>query len=344
MEIASSLMEGVSLAVTEQSQVAEARRVATSMAGRIGFDETERGAVAILVTEAAKNIVLHARTGELIVRALLCQGTPGLELIALDRGPGMIDVGRCLTDGYSTAGTPGTGMGALRRLSSAFDVHSLPGIGTAVLARVWAQDRRLGNPIPTRPCGALSLPMPGEEVCGDAWAWTERDGRTLVAVIDGLGHGPDAAAASRAAVQVVREHAAIAPAEILQLAHGALRSTRGAAMAVAEVDAARGVIRFAGVGNISATVVAGGESRSLMSHNGTVGHQVRRFQELEYPWPAGALLIMHSDGLATQWRLDQYPGILGRDPDLIAGVLYRDHKRGRDDVTVLVLRRAEPPQ
>jgi hypothetical protein len=79
----------------------------------------------------------------------------------------------------------------------------------------------------------------------------------------------------------------------------------------------------------------------MVSHNGTVGHQMRRVQEFVYPWPAEALVILHSDGLATQWRL--LPGLAARDPALIAAILYRDFRRGRDDVTVLVARRSRTP-
>jgi hypothetical protein len=125
----------------------------------------------------------------------------GLEVLALDLGPGMADVGRCLADGYSTAGSRGVGLGAMARLSALFDIHSRPGEGTAVLARLWSA------PLPERPeaagleFGVVSLPLAGEEVCGDAWAVDEGRGRSFVLVVDGLGHGPQAAEAAREAVR-----------------------------------------------------------------------------------------------------------------------------------------------
>jgi hypothetical protein len=79
-------------------------------------------------------------------------------------------------------------------------------------------------------------------------------------------------------------------------------------------------------------------SRGLFTHNGTVGAQVRKVQEFEYAWPDGGLLVMHSDGLQTRWSMDPYPGLMARHPAVVAGVLYRDFQRGRDDATVLVLR------
>jgi hypothetical protein len=107
---------------------------------------------------------------------------------------------------------------------------------------------------------------------------------------------------------------------------------------VAVIDRERREVRYAGVGNISAGIVTGDGSRSLVSHNGTVGLQMRKTQEFVYPWPSGALLVMHSDGLATRWRLDQYPGLYRQDPALIAAMLYRDYARPRDDVSVVVCR------
>ena len=187
----------------------------------------------------------------------------------------------------------------------------------------------------------MSLPKKGETVCGDAWAVAQQDGRTLLLLADGLGHGPLAAAAAAVAVRVFRENLRLGPVDILQIIHQALRSTRGAAVAVADVEPELQVIRYAGVGNIATSILANGASRSMVSHNGTVGHEARKFQEFTYPLPVGALLVMHSDGLASRWALDAYPGLATRDPALVAGVLYRDFQRERDDVTVLVARLLE---
>jgi serine phosphatase RsbU (regulator of sigma subunit) len=170
-----------------------------------------------------------------------------------------------------------------------------------------------------------------------------RDGdRVLLIVADGLGHGPDAAAASTQAIRLFQTSSYRTPADLLAEMHAALRSTRGAAVAVASLDPNIQEIRYAGIGNISASVVDGEETRSMVSHNGTLGHEMRKIQEFRYSWPAGALVVMHSDGLQTSWRLDRYPGLTSRNPSVIAGTLYRDFSRGRDDVTVLAVRRGHP--
>jgi anti-sigma regulatory factor (Ser/Thr protein kinase) len=333
-------MESSVLPVLEASQVGEVRRAVTALARRLGFGETEAGKVALVATEAADNLVKHARDGQVVWRAVESGPAVGIELLALDRGPGMADVGRCLQDGFSTAGTPGTGLGAVARLSAFVDLYSRRPTGTALLSRLWAHEPSAGGGGQLQVAG-VCLPRAGEEVSGDAWAVAEGDGRTLLLVADGLGHGLHAADASRAAVRVFRANAGAAPVPILRATHQALRGTRGAAVAVAEVDRAARVLRYAGVGNIAGAVVSaagGGASRSLVSHNGTVGHEARNFQEFTCPFHPGDLLVMHSDGLGSRWDLDAYPGLAGRDPALVAGVLYRDFQRGRDDVTVVVAR------
>jgi serine phosphatase RsbU (regulator of sigma subunit) len=165
---------------------------------------------------------------------------------------------------------------------------------------------------------------------------------SVVLVADGLGHGPLAADASQAAVRIFRQNPRAGPVAILQAIHLGLRSTRGAAVAVADVDLDTRTIRYAGVGNIAGVVLTGEGSQSMVSHNGTVGHEARRFQEFLYPFPAGAVLVMHSDGLTSRWGLGSYPGLAVRDSAVIAAILYRDFQRGNDDVTVVVAREEDP--
>jgi hypothetical protein len=184
--------------------------------------------------------------------------------------------------------------------------------------------------------GAICLPIASEDVCGDAWsARPHPDGLTLM-VVDGLGHGPLAAEAARAAIGVFGGFDRLPLVEILDRVHGALRPTRGAAVSVARLDLARGCVRFAGIGNVAGTLVAGPNVRKMVSHNGTAGHAVKRIQEFTYEFVGIPLVLLASDGLGTNWSLDRYPGLALHHPSLVAGVLYRDFTRGRDDVTVLV--------
>ena len=325
------------LPVRDETQVAEARRGAVALARTAGFNEEAAGRVASGVTELGTNLGKHGSGGEILAGAYEDPTGSGLECIALDRGKGMADVDLCLRDGYSTAGSPGTGLGAVVRQSQTVEIFSRPGQGTAVLARLQAV-RPASIPGPTPPWAGLCLPKSGEIACGDSWcAELHPDGLTLL-VADGLGHGPLAAEAAQEAVRVFRKHHLRPPAETVELMHAGLRATRGAAVAVARVDMSHDKVLFAGIGNIAGTMMAGSETRKMVSHNGTAGHTAKRIQEFAYGFSGIPLVVLSSDGLGTSWTLDRYPGLGVRHPALIAAVLYRDFTRGRDDVTVLAAR------
>jgi anti-sigma regulatory factor (Ser/Thr protein kinase) len=325
------------LLVEDASQVATARRVAARMAQEIGFDATGAGNVAIVVTEIATNILKHGGGGQILL-ATPESARPEIEIVGLDGGRGLKDLEACLRDGYSTSGSPGTGLGAIRRLSSSFDIYTAPDRGTAVLARLWsdAHDR---SPSPRLTVGVASAAVKGELVSGDGWAVEADERRTILLVVDGLGHGPIANTAASEAIRLFRANAKHSPGAVVQALHDGLRSTRGAAVAVTEILPDAGLVRFSGIGNIGATIV-GPDSvrRHLVSHTGTVGHTVRKLDEFTYPWPKRAVLIEHTDGLGTHWDLDHYPGLAHRSPSLISAVLYRDFTRKRDDVVVLTVR------
>jgi anti-sigma regulatory factor (Ser/Thr protein kinase) len=327
--------ETTSVLVEDASQVPTARRLAGELARGLGFDESAAGRVALVATELATNLVKHARQGEVLLSAIEWGERPAVEILALDRGPGMPSVERCFQDGFSTAGSPGTGLGAVRRLAGTLDVYSRTE-GTALLARVGA------SALPARRGGlaiaGFSVACRGEERSGDAWDQEQHAGVRTVLVVDGLGHGVDAAKSAEACVNAFRTRTRLAPAERMEVLHAALRPTRGAAVAVVEIDPGRRIVRFAGLGNISASIYGEGPVRHLVSHHGTAGHVARKIGEYTYPWPPRAVLVVHSDGVASLRDLQRYPGLLERDPGLVAGVLYRDFGRRRDDATVVVAR------
>ncbi len=328
--------------VEDVSQAGEARRMAVPFCRDLGFSDLDIGQVALLVTEAATNLAKHAREGEFLLRSLERGGVTGVELLFLDRGPGMSNPSRSLADGFSTSGSPGTGLGALQRNSSAFDLFSEPGKGTVVACRYWAGSLPGDAPPGWLEIGAVCLPMTDGEPCGDAWAARQTASTSLLLVCDGLGHGLLAAEASRRAERLFCESRSEGPAEIVEALHRGLRSTRGAALAVLAADHAGGTVTYCGIGNIGARIVSGDEERHLVSLHGTAGERASKAREFSYPWPEGSLLVVHSDGLVTSWRTSAYPGLAGRHPSVVAAVLYRDFKRGRDDTTVLVVRRRAP--
>ena len=329
------------LRVEEASQIGEARRLAVGVCRGLDFDEILAGKAAIVVTEMATNLLKHAAGGELLLRSVTSPEASGIEILALDRGPGIAHPGESLRDGYSTAGSPGTGLGAIRRLSALFDIYTASGEGTAVLSRIWKKPPPQSLERCPLEVGAVCLPIKGEQACGDAWVVHQVRDRAMFMVADGLGHGIHAAEAAAEALSVFRKSLTCNPAYILEIMHSALRSTRGAAVAVAEVLLDRHIVRYVGVGNISGRIISGDVSRQMVSHNGTVGLEAGKIQEFTYPWPENGLLILHSDGLDTHWSLDDYPGLPAKHPVLTAGILFRDHCRGRDDIVVVAAKEAK---
>ena len=322
--------------VRESSQTGEARRRAAEFAQDMQLGEVRSGAVALAATEMATNLVKHAGNGTLLLQRIQENGSSGLRLIAIDKGPGIPDVTRALQDGHSTAGSMGTGLGAVRRVSDIFEIYSATGVGTLIRADFWPDSQPNSSVQRNVHTGAVSEPLQGEAECGDGWGRRSFSDSLVLMVVDGLGHGIFAAEAAREAERVLANAQTDSPLQILQDIHDALRKTRGAAAAVARIQESQGLLTFSGVGNISAAIVSPGVSRSMASHNGTVGHHMPRIQEFTYPWNADSVVIMHSDGLASRWDLERYPGIWSKHPSLISAVLHRDFCRGRDDVTVLV--------
>jgi len=309
------------------------------MAQALDFGPTAEGNLAIVVSELARNVLVHGGSGEIVLQPNQESTRPArIDVMALDSGPGIADISKALKDGYSSAGTPGTGLGAVRRLASALDFYTKPGEGTVILASVMSRaSERPGVPQAT---GAVCLPVAGELRCGDAWEEQEQSGKRLIMVADGLGHGVAASDAAHEALAALRANTHKSPKDIIEAAHGRLQKTRGAAVAVAEIDFARQVVRYSGIGNIVGVIVANGKSRSMVSHNGIVGHASETIREFNFPWQPDAFLIMHSDGLSGRWNLGHYQGLQFKSPSLIAAVLYRDFKRVRDDATVVVSREA----
>ncbi len=226
------MSEPTALVVTEPSQVGEARRVASSAARTVDFPPQEVGRVALVASEMATNLVKHAIDGLLVIRSIEDGGPSGLELVAVDRGPGMGRVEEFRRDGMSTTGTLGGGLGTIGRLADEWDLHSTVGRGTVVFARFWPEpvDPVVG---PGFECAGLALPAPWQRACGDAWAEAHGPGRAALLVVDGLGHGEEAARAAGAAVDAFRDHPWLHPAAQLRALHTALLGTRGAAAAVA---------------------------------------------------------------------------------------------------------------
>lgn len=328
------LDDGVWFRVEEAASASGVRRMAERLATELAMPERRISDLAIVVAEAAGNLVKHADQGVLLLRPVRAGDQAGVELIAMDSGPGMADVDRAIGDGHSTAGTLGIGLGAVVRQAGWSDLHSVPGKGTVLAAQVWPAD------VPEqRGAAGLIRPLTGEPACGDGFAVREQDGKRQVLMCDGLGHGRLAAAATQEAVRVFGAAPAGSPAQLVEKLHRGLSHTRGAALAVAELDRDKDVVRYAGLGNISGTVFgADGTRKGMVSLPGIAGHQRRQIREYDYAFGPGAVLLMHSDGVVDRWNPTDYPGLLSRSPQVIAATVLRDAGVRRDDAGVLVAR------
>jgi anti-sigma regulatory factor (Ser/Thr protein kinase) len=314
--------------------VAEARRTAVSCATTLRLNETSIARAALVATELATNLIKHAGGGEL----LFGSNDKAVAIVSIDRGRGLLNVAAAMSDGFSTAGSSGTGLGAVRRASASFDIYALPDRGTAIFSTI--ADPQLASPLlqaPSRIVAAgVCIPKTGEEQNGDAWMGQLSREIVTIAVADGLGHGPAAATASTTAVRVFSERIEQPLEHMLQDAHGALRPTRGAAVGIARLYLTVGRADFIGVGNIAGTIVTDDAMRKTVSLSGIVGHEMRKVQSFSYPWLASSVLILQSDGVSATWNAANYPGLMQHEPALIAAVLYRDLCRGTDDATVVV--------
>ncbi len=317
--------------VEDESAPGRVRRMAIARAKALGLPEHRVGEVAIAATELATNLQRHAVRGVMLVQVR--RDTATVELLALDSGPGVADLSALTRDGNSTAGTLGIGLGALTRLATTFDAHSVPGRGTVVLVTFGSS----AEPPERVPVAGLTRSMNGETACGDAWAQRTGNRTTTLLLADGLGHGELAAIASRAAVRTfisVEEEDDLT--SIMQRFDGALRSTRGAAVALLRIDRDAAKVRFAGVGNVSAWIDDGEKRQGLVSMPGIVGSNVKKIREIEVGLPEDAVIVMHSDGISAKWNLKSYPGLRAHDRRIVAATLLRDAGVHHDDASILV--------
>lgn len=324
--------------VDDPSRVAEVRRAAALLGQTMGLTAELIAQASLVISELCTNILKYAERGEIWLSTLTANGTAyGLDIVALDRGPGIANFDAAVSDGFSTGGSLGIGLGTMRRAAALFDIYTAPGLGTAVMLRL--HERKIAAPADDLFVVASRMsPIRGEIVSGDGWSCVRSGHLLAVTLVDGLGHGPKAAEAAHAAIESFhRSVIEVGPAQTIELAHQALLSTRGAVMAVACIDAQAQTLRFAGLGNISAVVHAQGGTARLGSTDGTVGYGLRKARESSVDWTARSTLIMNTDGLSSRWSLAKHPGLLSCHPVLIAAVLHREFARNTDDATVVVI-------
>src|ERR1700743_101556 len=230
--------------LSDSSSTAEARRAGSRMAATLGLNENRAGEVSVIITEAARNAVVYGGGGDLLLFGMKSGSEIRLDMVVTDKGPGIANLTQALQDGYSTGGTPGTGLGAIRRMADSFDLFS-NSKGTSVFARI-AQKEASQESRASVEIAGLAMPYPGETVCGDGVAWSVHGDRCMAMVVDGLGHGMHAAEAAQEAIRLFEVHSDKSPVELMQRLHDALKKTRGGVAAVAELRPLGGALSSAG--------------------------------------------------------------------------------------------------
>jgi anti-sigma regulatory factor (Ser/Thr protein kinase) len=310
------------------------------VAASLGFPAEQVEQIGLVVTELATNLIKHAAGGRLQFNRVENGDRTGIEIQSIDRGPGIADIERALTDRYSTAGGLGLGLGTVNRLMDELEIHSTPGHGVHVVCRRWVRTAhsaivwdRLDFGVATRSCRQAPEN-------GDTFVFKQWNEFALVGVIDGLGHGPHAQHASHAARQYIEAHFDQPLRNVFQGAGRACQGTRGVVMALARVDFSRRVLTVASVGNIETRLVGGPEKLDLMVRRGIVGLNAPDAVPAELRWTAEGTLIMHSDGLSTRWDWNEYQHLESSTPEVIARRMLADLGKIEDDATVIVARSA----
>jgi anti-sigma regulatory factor (Ser/Thr protein kinase)/serine/threonine protein phosphatase PrpC len=330
------------LEIRHESDVAAARRSVRALAEALGFDPTASEDIALAVSELASNLVKHARGGTLELIPLAEGDRIGVQIEASDSGPGIPCVEEALRDGFSTAGSLGYGLGVVNRLMDRLDIDSAPGRGTRIVCHRWNRAR----PVNTKSCplaiGAATRPHPRMAVNGDSFVIKHWEESVLVAVIDGLGHGPLAHRASQTARDYVETHFDQPLEEIFRGTDRTCRGTRGVVMALARFDWGKALLSFASIGNIEARVFGSPEPMNFTVRRGVIGGLAPRAAVTTHGWRPDYLFVLHSDGLSTHWRWDDVSEIAGAQAPALAAALLRKWGKADDDATVLVVRSELP--
>jgi anti-sigma regulatory factor (Ser/Thr protein kinase) len=328
MTAAFAVTAGWDLPVGDPSHVHAAVAMAGSAVTHAGLSTADRAACALIATELATNLARHARDGRLVATATDPGPAAWVQLAATDHGPGIPDVAGAMADGFSTANSLGGGLGACQRAAGVFDLFAAAGAGTVVIARTGPGAAVAAGPARV---GGILAAHPGEQESGDAWAVLEDAGGLTVAMVDGLGHGPDAAKAAAASLHTIAEAGPAGPVALLNQLNRQLAGGRGAVAGIARL--AGGEISYGGIGNIGARLAGHG----LVSSMGTLGLGQRlRPQATAAPWRAHSLFAAHSDGIRSSWDLSRYPGVTRHDPAVMAALIWRDAATQADDAAVVI--------
>jgi phosphoserine phosphatase RsbX len=325
------------IALASDTDLVLARRKGRELAIELGFSQVDATLIATAISELARNILAYAGAGEIALSTVHDRERDGVTVIALDSGPGIVDVEAALQEGFSTMGGLGMGLPGARRLMDDFEIESEVGGGTRVSMTKWKPSFRHG---PILEWGVAAWSLPGQKESGDLAVVKPFRHGALAAAIDGLGHGIEAARAARIAGDVLEEFAGEPVDRLVQRSHRALHGTRGAVMSLACFDARAGTMSWLGVGNVEAVLVRAVGTPSapgypMLLRAGIVGYRLPPLTPTLHPVRRGDMLVFATDGIRSGFA--ETNRLVGR-PAEIANRILTSANKGTDDALVLVSR------
>jgi anti-sigma regulatory factor (Ser/Thr protein kinase) len=327
----------ISFPANDRSYFSLIKKEIHRLAVELGMHIARINELDIIVAEMTSNLFKYSNDGEILVGVFANGGSPYMELISIDNGPGITNPSKMMQDGMSTTNTLGHGLGSMKRLSDVFELYSQVGWGTIVLSRVYSdreQQKKEKYNLVMRP---IVVSKPGEQVSGDGFVYKKTDKYIKLMLADGLGHGPEANKAINEAARAFRIFPDYSPAETLRFIHQDIKKTRGAVINIVGYDFATRLWTSTGIGNIFLRFSSPGAFKIHMSYNGIVGHNIpNTLNEQSYSSDQYNQLMLCSDGIKTRIDTAKYPLIHKYDATVLAAAVYKDHARRNDDMSVVV--------
>ena len=320
--------------VVDDASVSLVRERVRELGAQVRLPEVTTASLVSVASELAHNQVRHAHGGAVAIRTFVRGQEVGLEVIAADAGPGIVDVARALEGRRSGPGSLGSGLAAVMELADEVDFDVRLGEGTCIWARKLSslQVRR-------RRVGIYGQAYEGEVLSGDDAAFVRTPDALLVGVIDGLGHGPEARDPAARSRCVLVEHPELDLEGILAQVDAELHGTRGAVMTVARFQEAEGRLTLAAVGNVGAQYYGVHASRRFGGSSFVLGSPggARHIRPEAHDLGRMDALVLFSDGVSSRMSLEEERGLLREHPIVIAQRVVERFGRSNDDVLVLVV-------
>ncbi len=324
----------------DRSYHALIKKQAHQFAVKAAFSENRLAELDIVVAELTSNLFKYSQQGELLLGHFKLEDNEYVELISIDSGPGMSDITRMMTDGFSTTNTMGHGLGSIKRLSDEFDIFSVKGWGTIVVSRIYRDAPDVKRKFKDGPrLAGLVIPKPGETTSGDGYYLKRTANQLKLLVADGLGHGPEANLAVNEAVKAFKACPHDSPVDIIRYIHPEVRKTRGLVGTVVCIDLEAKQVRITGVGNISAKLIGPAGVKSPLAYNGIIGHNIpNTMNDLVVGFDEYQQLTLCSDGIRSRWEVVKFPGLSRCDLSIQIAAIYKDNARRTDDMSVVTIK------